>query len=85
MPFLTAAQVFWRHLLRRSLPATWLAGLRYAIFGLGDSSYPLFNVSQEGQLTLPECLYSWALTREANLSTCQNVIAEKRTGVLSTL
>jgi hypothetical protein len=37
---------FWRFLLRRSLPlGSSLPGLRFAVFGLGDSGYPQFNVS----------------------------------------
>ncbi|KAH8301111.1 hypothetical protein KR018_001825 [Drosophila ironensis] len=33
----------WRFLLKRSLPAQSLQGLRFACLGLGDSSYPKFN------------------------------------------
>ena len=33
----------WRFLLRRDLPANSLKGLRFSVFGLGDSSYALFN------------------------------------------
>lgn len=33
----------WRALLRRSLPSDWLAGVRFAVFGLGDSGYAKFN------------------------------------------
>jgi sulfite reductase alpha subunit-like flavoprotein len=33
----------WRFLLRRSLPPGSLAGLRFGVMGLGDSSYPKFN------------------------------------------
>jgi len=33
----------WRFLLRKSLAADSLCGLRYGLFGLGDSSYPKFN------------------------------------------
>jgi len=33
----------WRFLLRRSLGPASLARLRFAVFGLGDSSYPKFN------------------------------------------
>lgn len=33
----------WRFLLRRSLPSSSLARTRFALFGLGDSSYPKFN------------------------------------------
>merc|ERR1712113_672877 len=34
---------FWRFLLRRNLPKNSLIGLSYAVFGLGDSSYPKYN------------------------------------------
>ncbi|KAJ2717206.1 NAPDH-dependent diflavin reductase [Coemansia spiralis] len=34
---------FWRFLLRKSHPRTALAGLDFAVFGLGDSSYQKFN------------------------------------------
>ncbi|XP_043250700.1 NADPH-dependent diflavin oxidoreductase 1 isoform X1 [Colletes gigas] len=34
---------FWRLLLRKSLPATLLANVKYGILGLGDSSYQKFN------------------------------------------
>ncbi|KDR16972.1 NADPH-dependent diflavin oxidoreductase 1 [Zootermopsis nevadensis] len=34
---------FWRFLLRKNLPADSLQGLRYAVLGLGDSSYAKFN------------------------------------------
>ncbi|KAH8380551.1 hypothetical protein KR009_011365 [Drosophila setifemur] len=33
----------WRFLLKRSLPAQSLQGMRFACLGLGDSSYPKFN------------------------------------------
>ncbi|KAK4534782.1 hypothetical protein CDCA_CDCA02G0807 [Cyanidium caldarium] len=33
----------WRQLLRRQLPADWLRGVEYTVFGLGDSAYPKFN------------------------------------------
>lgn len=36
-------QKFWRFLLRKNLPRTSLVNLTYAVFGLGDSSYPKFN------------------------------------------
>jgi sulfite reductase alpha subunit-like flavoprotein len=39
---------FWRLLLRKSLPPSTLAGLHYAVFGLGDSGYVKFNVRQAG-------------------------------------
>ena len=34
------AGVFWKKLLRKKLPTTYLAGAKFAVFGLGDSSYP---------------------------------------------
>ena len=34
---------FWRFLLRRSLPSNSLENMKYAVFGLGDSSYPKYN------------------------------------------
>lgn len=37
------ARKFWTSLLRKKLPPTTLAGIRYALVGLGDSSYPKFN------------------------------------------
>lgn len=36
------ARPWWRFLLRRDLPATSLSQLRFAVFGLGDSSYVRF-------------------------------------------
>lgn len=36
-------RTFWRFLLRRSLPASSLCGLHFAVLGLGDSSYEKFN------------------------------------------
>uniref|UniRef100_A0A8C9N7Y9 NADPH dependent diflavin oxidoreductase 1 n=1 Tax=Serinus canaria TaxID=9135 RepID=A0A8C9N7Y9_SERCA len=36
-------QMFWRFLFRKSLPASSLCQLDYAVLGLGDSSYPKFN------------------------------------------
>ena len=35
---------FWRMLLRKSLSPGCLAGLQFAVFGLGDSNYPKYNV-----------------------------------------
>ncbi|GFR48013.1 hypothetical protein Agub_g9842 [Astrephomene gubernaculifera] len=35
---------FWRFLLRRSLPPDSLAACSFAVFGLGDSGYPNYNV-----------------------------------------
>ncbi|RAL14443.1 NAPDH-dependent diflavin reductase [Aspergillus homomorphus CBS 101889] len=37
------ARAFWRSLLLKRLPHTFLGGVRFASFGLGDSSYPKFN------------------------------------------
>ncbi|RAH77347.1 hypothetical protein BO86DRAFT_422430 [Aspergillus japonicus CBS 114.51] len=37
------ARSFWRSLLLKKLPATFLSGVSFAAFGLGDSSYPKFN------------------------------------------
>ncbi|KAJ1667448.1 NAPDH-dependent diflavin reductase [Coemansia sp. RSA 1813] len=34
---------FWRVLLRKTIPHDALVGMRYAVFGLGDSSYQRFN------------------------------------------
>ena len=42
------AQSFWKFLLRKSLPPDSLSGLQYAVFGLGDSGYPKYNV-REGE------------------------------------
>ncbi|NWZ90552.1 NDOR1 oxidoreductase, partial [Nesospiza acunhae] len=36
-------KMFWRFLFRKSLPASSLCQLDYAVLGLGDSSYPKFN------------------------------------------
>ena len=38
-------QVFWRFLLQRNLSKHWLEGVRYALFGLGDSGYQKYNVT----------------------------------------
>ncbi|KAJ9647570.1 NAPDH-dependent diflavin reductase [Knufia peltigerae] len=37
------ARKFWTSLLRKKLSSTTLAGIQYALVGLGDSSYPKFN------------------------------------------
>jgi flavodoxin len=34
----------WRALLRKNLGGTWMNGVNYAVFGLGDSSYSKYNV-----------------------------------------
>ncbi|RKO83046.1 flavo protein-like protein [Blyttiomyces helicus] len=34
---------FWKSLLRKSLPPNALSTLTFAVFGLGDSSYPKYN------------------------------------------
>ncbi|CAH1153947.1 unnamed protein product [Phaedon cochleariae] len=36
-------KIFWKFLLRKSLPTTILTNLKYAVLGLGDSSYTKFN------------------------------------------
>lgn len=41
----TNMRSFWRFLLRKSLPASSLARLAIAVFGLGDSGYQLFNAT----------------------------------------
>ena len=38
-------RALWRFLARASLPAGCLSGLRVAVFGFGDSGYPLFNAA----------------------------------------
>lgn len=37
-------KLFWRFILRKNLPSTSLLNLKYAVLGLGDSSYQKFNV-----------------------------------------
>ncbi|KAL5003183.1 NADPH-dependent diflavin oxidoreductase 1 [Aspergillus recurvatus] len=37
------ARTFWRSLLLKKLPSTYLSGVSFTWFGLGDSSYPKFN------------------------------------------
>lgn len=36
------ARGFWKTLLLKRLPATFLSGVKYTQFGLGDSSYPKY-------------------------------------------
>ncbi|CCX34077.1 NADPH dependent diflavin oxidoreductase-like protein 1 [Pyronema domesticum] len=36
------AKLFWRNLLRKKLPPNWLERLNFAVFCLGDSTYPKF-------------------------------------------
>lgn len=36
------AKSFWRGLLRKKIPPTWLANVRFGVFCLGDSTYPKF-------------------------------------------
>ncbi|RYG59045.1 hypothetical protein EON64_20660 [archaeon] len=43
--FPSSTRGLWSQLLRRDLPATCLSQLQYAIFGLGDSAYTLFNAA----------------------------------------
>jgi sulfite reductase alpha subunit-like flavoprotein len=38
-------RAFWKFLLRKSLGPQWLAGTRFAVFGLGDSGYQKYNVT----------------------------------------
>ncbi|KAL4458060.1 hypothetical protein ABPG75_012925 [Micractinium tetrahymenae] len=46
----------WRLLLRKSLPPDLLAGVRAAVFGLGDSGYPKYNVVSKKLLRRLEAL-----------------------------
>ena len=39
---------FWRFMLRKGLAADSLDSLRFAVFGLGDSGYPKYNVRGDG-------------------------------------
>lgn len=36
-------QNFWKFLLQKRLPTNSLINVQFAVFGLGDSSYPQFN------------------------------------------
>ena len=36
------ARQFWKSILRRKLPPTYLSNVRFTTFGLGDSSYPKY-------------------------------------------
>ncbi|KAM7272669.1 hypothetical protein ACFE04_027332 [Oxalis oulophora] len=36
-------KIFWRSLLQKNLSASWLEGMHYAVFGLGDSGYQKYN------------------------------------------
>ena len=36
------ARQFWKSILRRRLPPTYLSNVRFTTFGLGDSSYPKY-------------------------------------------
>ncbi|KAL5722167.1 multidrug-resistance type transporter [Ranunculus cassubicifolius] len=38
-------KVFWRFLLKRNISSSWLKGVHYAVFGLGDSGYQKFNLA----------------------------------------
>ncbi|CAM6086168.1 unnamed protein product [Calypogeia fissa] len=40
----SAMKNFWRYLLRKSLGKSWLRGVHYAVFGLGDSGYQKYNI-----------------------------------------
>ncbi|KAJ5906943.1 NADPH-dependent diflavin oxidoreductase 1 [Penicillium subrubescens] len=71
------ARTFWKSLLLKKLPPTYLNGVNFATFGLGDSSYPKYvsvrmnaPVSAEGdadnnqvQLGSSEALQAIATTR----------------------
>ncbi|XP_070661011.1 uncharacterized protein [Malus domestica] len=37
---------FWKDLLQKNLSRQWLDGLRYSVFGLGDSGYQKFNLDR---------------------------------------
>ncbi|CAN1731339.1 NADPH-dependent diflavin oxidoreductase 1 [Linum perenne] len=39
-------KAFWRFLLQKNLRKSWLQGVHYAVFGLGDSGYQKFNLLQ---------------------------------------
>lgn len=41
----TAMRPFWKSLLRKNLTQQALAGLQFAVFGLGDSSYEFYNAA----------------------------------------
>ena len=53
---------FWRFLLRKALPPDCLAHLSFAVFGLGDSSYPRYNVRSD---PLPLKLLAWGQPRSS--------------------
>ncbi len=57
---------FWRFLLRKSLPPDSLAATRYAVFGLGDSGYPQFNVRDA---TVGVWCCGWGCYAQANETT----------------
>ena len=38
-------RAFWQYMLRKELGPSTLAHVRFCVFGLGDSSYPLFNAA----------------------------------------
>ena len=42
------ARLFWKSLLRRKLPLSYLEGVQLTTFGLGDSSYPKFVATMRG-------------------------------------
>jgi hypothetical protein len=56
-------QGFWRYFLRKDLSRQWLEGVRYAVFGLGDSGYQKYNVR------LLSSLLSFPMTYNATVST----------------
>jgi hypothetical protein len=58
------ARRFWRLLMRKGLQPGCLAGLNYALFGLGDSGYPEFNVSGA---VWQRCTAAWRCCSELTL------------------
>lgn len=60
---------FWRFMLRKSLTPGSLSGVRFSVFGLGDSNYPKYNVSAS-QLFLISCVSVALLTLSSRLIRC---------------
>lgn len=57
-------RTFWRKLLLKALPNNFLEGVDFALFGLGDSSYPKYDKRQhETKQNSPLCLYDSLLCR----------------------
>src|SRR5687768_11792898 len=57
---------FWRSLLVRSLPNDYLSHLKFAVFGLGDSSYQLFNAAAKKLLRRLEQLGALSVCRRGD-------------------